>query len=347
MSWTDHINPADHNFHPRTDDPWWNESSFITFKLPERNMMGMIYHYFRPNERTATGGPWLWDASGADMSVILHYGWDVHMPIPEGADMFDVALPNGLTMQTIEPQKSVRYTYRSVGCEFDLTYVAAREPYYSKLTRSGEAIAGVSDLVKQIPGELTTGHYEQFGYTNGHIVVNGEDIDVVDSLTMNDRSWGPRPMLGYMHKTRVGYSSAAVSPDHAFHIWATSELPWDEDPVQDTTETIRGGFYVKDGMVGELVGGTRQITERGEDGRPIREIIEAHDHLGRTMHAEGVGWNALRWPGVYGNYIFFAAGATWTLDGVPGTVGEIQDYMLFRTYRLYMQRFRSLEAVRV
>lgn len=347
MAWTDVINPADHNFHPRTEDPWWNESSFITFKLPEREMMGMIYHYFRPNEGTATGGPWLWDGNGLDMSVIAHYGWDVHMPIPDGANMFDVALPNGLTMQTIEPQKAIRYRYRSFECEFDITYTAAREPYYSKLTRTGEVIPGVADLVRQVPGEVTTGHYEQFGYTNGHIQLRGEHIDVVDSLTLHDRSWGPRVMLGNIPKARIGYDSAMASSDHGFHIWAAADKPWDEDPVDGTTETIRGGFYVRDGVLGELVGGTRRVIERGEDGHPVHEVIEGHDHLGRTLHAEGFGAKAaLRWPGVYGNYIFFAVMATWTLDGVENTVGEFQDYMEFRTYRRYMQQFRSLDAVR-
>src|SRR5581483_6126684 len=156
MGWTDVADPQDHYFHPRTDDPWWNESSFVGWKLPERNMMAMVYHFFRPNLKMGVGGPWARDDSGADMSVIRHCGYDHYMPLPENGDMFDVALPNGLTMETIAPQKAIRYTYENPECSFDVTFEASREPYYAKLKKGSEAndtgvAQGIHDLVKPVP----------------------------------------------------------------------------------------------------------------------------------------------------------------------------------------------------
>lgn len=53
MPWSNDAALSDEGFHPRTDDPWWNESSFITFRIPERRLFGIIYFYFRPNQNTA------------------------------------------------------------------------------------------------------------------------------------------------------------------------------------------------------------------------------------------------------------------------------------------------------
>ena len=138
MPWTATPDPIDERFHPGSDDPWWNESSFITFRVPERNLMGMHYHYFRPNQNTVMGGPFIWDDSAADMSTCLFTGWDWHQPIPEGANMFDFQLESSFEIRTIEPQREYRYRYEGLECSFDAVYTAAREPYYQRLEKTGE-----------------------------------------------------------------------------------------------------------------------------------------------------------------------------------------------------------------
>ena len=32
-----------------SSDPYWNESSWFSFSIPERKFHGMIYYFFRPN----------------------------------------------------------------------------------------------------------------------------------------------------------------------------------------------------------------------------------------------------------------------------------------------------------
>ena len=350
MAWTTTPDPIDEKFHPRTEDPWWNESSFITFRVPERNLMGMFYHYFRPNQNTAMGGPFIWDDTGADMSSCLFTGWDWHMPIPEGADMFDFKLENSFEVRTVEPMKEYRFGYDGLECNFDLSFTAAREPYYQpaaeKKKDTAEVRQGMYDLVADIPGELTTGHYEQYGQMNGELKIHGETVEVTDAVCLKDRSWGPRKVIIPMDKKRVGYASAMVSPDHAFHAWTISGLPWDNDPLIDTTEQFSAGYYVKDGELGELVSGTRRCLERGEDGRPVREVIEGKDSLGRDLYAEGESTGCvLRWPGCYGDYQVFICLMKYSIDGHDDVAGEIQDYMSFRTYRKFIQEHRSAMAV--
>src|SRR5688572_14640488 len=75
MVWTETANVADEHFHPRTDDPWWNEASFITFRIPERKLMGLLYYYLRPNQNTANAGPMIWDPSGEDFYTMAHNGF--------------------------------------------------------------------------------------------------------------------------------------------------------------------------------------------------------------------------------------------------------------------------------
>jgi hypothetical protein len=47
-----------------THDPYWNESSWFSFSIPERKFHGFIYYFFRPNMNLLVGGPAIWDPSG-------------------------------------------------------------------------------------------------------------------------------------------------------------------------------------------------------------------------------------------------------------------------------------------
>jgi hypothetical protein len=120
MAWTEEASVVDELFHPRTDEPWWNEASYISFGVPECDLMALLYFYFRPHQNTAMGGPLIWDPTGRMFNTIARNGWSWHMGIPEGAEMFDFTLENGFGCGTIEPQKDHRYTYESPGCEFEV-----------------------------------------------------------------------------------------------------------------------------------------------------------------------------------------------------------------------------------
>jgi hypothetical protein len=344
MTWAETVDPQDHYLHKTNGDPWWNESTFMSLRVPGRNLMLMMYHYLRPNQNTAVGGPWVLDETGSDMATALHYAWDWHMPIPEGTEMFDCELPNGYKVETIEPQKEVRYAYQGPGCEIDFVYTAARKPHYTK-ARGGEINPAVTDFVLPIPGDVTTGHYEQYGYANGQVVIHGERVAIEDSVVILDRSWGPRVVLSKMERRRVAYASAMASPDHAFHIFAVNSNPADEDQVEGTVDPIMAGYYVKDGVLGDVVSGTRRCIERSPfDGQPLSEELQVEDSLGRTFTAVGRNFTPIRWPGIYGDFMSWVCQSEWTFDGIDAVPGEVQEWMMFRVYREFMLRTRGADS---
>ena len=326
MAWSATTAVTDEGFHPRTEDPWWNESSFLTFRIPERDLLAILYFYFRPNQNTAMGGPVLLDASSEDLATSRHTGWGWHLPIPPGADMFDFALANTFTCETLRPQHEYRHTYNGAGCSFDLTYTADGPPM-----AMSSAGGGLSDFVGETSEQVATGHFEQFGAMNGTLELDGEHIEVIDAGVFRDRSWGPRPVLQTQDKARGALLFARAGRDHAFQAWAMSSLPWQQDPILDTTENVASGFYIKDGTVGALVSGTRRVIERAPSGRVMREIVEATDEHGRTLHAEGRTTAGIRWPGIYGDITAFWCHERWTLDGHDAP-GELQEWIMCRHF---------------
>lgn len=335
MGWSNAVHVTDEGFHPRPADPWWNESSFISFRVPERELLGAIYFYFRPNQNTAMAGAWFADPSGDEMSTCLYDGWDWHLPIPEGADMFDFELENGFSVQTVETQHSYRHTYQADGCKFDLTFTADRRPCYMH-SDPGEVNLGMSQFIQNV-AEHATGHYEQSGVMNGTLQLGSEVIDVVDAAVIRDRSWGPRRTLRRDRKPRGAYLFARADRDHCFQAFAMSDLPWEEDPIIGTTERVVSGFYVKDGIEGRLVSGTRQVLSRSADGKPMHESITAVDEHGRTLKAEGRLVSALKWHSYLGGIMAYWCYHEWTLDGRPDVPGESQDWFANQHYSKWMR----------
>ena len=48
---------VDDHFHPPTsDDPFWTETCWFTFAVPERRLSGQLYPFFRPNQRITSNG---------------------------------------------------------------------------------------------------------------------------------------------------------------------------------------------------------------------------------------------------------------------------------------------------
>jgi hypothetical protein len=337
MVWSEDINVKDDNFHPRNNDPWWNEASYISFRVPERDLMGLLYFYFRPNQNTAMGGPLIWDPTGRSMNTIAHNGWSWHMGIPEGADMFDFKLENGFGCDTIVPQQEHRYSYESPGCEFELTFTASYPPHYLKLDRQKNDVdPGMFDFVRDVEGDITTGHYEHFGRMNGTLILNGETIDVSDGVVFRDHTWGPRKILANMHRLRGGYSLGMADDRNAFNTFATCDIPWEDDPIDGVKDKITAGFQVKDGVPATIVSGTRQRIN-APDGWPLGEIIDAVDELGRELHAEGRIVSGLDWPGLWGDLAAYWCYERWDWDGNNAVCGELQDWTYARHFRKWLQ----------
>jgi hypothetical protein len=316
------VGAHDDLFHDPGDHPYWNESAWFGFMVPERRLNGWVYLWHRPNMQLSAGGVALWDPTGEEIHNCLYYELNSTQSLPRGAEMFDARLDNGLSVECLDPLTSYRLGFKNEGCELDLSWegvLPVRALHYS-------GNPGVEAWAQ--------GHYEQSGRVRGTVRVEDETL-TVDCLSNRDHSWGPR-LPGSSWK-RGGYEWANASATNSFGVTSLSGLPFDADPVVGATEKVAHGWYNRDGVIGELVSGERRVVERGGDGRPLRVVLKGKDHLGRELHAEGRPENLLKWLGPC--FVFWSL-AKWEFDGQEGW-GEIQDFLQPRQSRRLGRSLRS------
>lgn len=190
----------DDEFHPPTsDDPYWTETCWFTFTVPERMLSGQLYPFFRPNQNVAAGAAYFWDAKGSQPWNVLHGKNFWHLPLPD-QPLSDIALPNGIRYRCVEPLTAyeIGYSDPDGGDEIDvaLTFTAVAPPNY-----------------------LGGSHLDQPGRYQGTIRLLDEEFEV-DSFGFRDRSWGVRPQFGPglagSPAQCGGYSYATASADDGF-----------------------------------------------------------------------------------------------------------------------------------
>lgn len=349
------ILPEDDKLHPRSSSLYWNESAWFNFKIPERGLDGWVYFFHRPNMQKSTAGVAMWDSTGDEVHNCVFYEFDENLAFPDGAEMFDFALDNGVRCQTVEVQKEYRLGFDREGFEVDLTWTAVMPPHSTRdpeELKEDEGILGWiaeggarrrgyrSDPIGS--GGNRVGHYEQAGRTRGFVTVDGERL-AVDSLGMRDHSWGPRTVSPEAPRARFDW--AVGSENDGFVVWSVANQPWRQDPVVGATESVIDGWYCKDGVMGDIRGGKSRITERDSMNRVLRIEIDAEDHLGRTLHAQGTRGSALNWLGYAFSYTTWAM-AEWEWDG-RSCHGESVEYLTQRQYRRMTEAVRAgLPAVR-
>jgi hypothetical protein len=303
----DLIRPEDDSFHHdiRTDDPFWNESGWFPFHVPERELSGFVYMNHRPNMNFSMTGVALWDPSGEETYDCLYYDWWEFAPLngTTNTEMFDYSTPNGLTVRCVEPLKTFTMQYDRDGCQLDLRFDATMEPFNAGFPEGSE--------------EWAPHHYEQGGRVSGTIIVNGEEIPV-DCGSNRDHSWGPR---FYKDNPRGDFPWFNDGRGCAFQMYNIGTEARESDPIIGTVEPHITGWIQKDGKESPLVSGSRRVVERRPDGVPWRLVIEGTDELGRTVNAEGRVVNVLKWPG-WARYLQFWSLTEWTLDNGEKYWGE-------------------------
>jgi hypothetical protein len=292
------IDASDESFHPAGSDPYWNESSWFHFSIPDRDMIGFVYFFYDVRTGVSGGGPALWDPTGEETYNCRFYDWRWMQPPTPGLDHRDLVLPSGLRHRVLEPMTSYQLTYSGLGLELDLRWTALMPPH--------EINYGDSAIM--------TGarHFDQPGRAVGSLTLAGERVDV-DCYSLRDRTWGPhRPGA-----SRSGdYLWAIASPRSHWHVIT---LAGDEPGV----DVVMNGYLVRDGIQGELVRGERRVVER-RNGAPVRVVVDAEDDHGRALHAEGTVRTALRWFGWPGRLAFWTL-TDWRWDGQRGW-GENQEF---------------------
>jgi hypothetical protein len=288
----------DDEFHPPTsDDPYWTETCWFTFTVPERKLSGQLYPFFRTNQRVAAGGAYFWDPKGDQMWNCVYAKNFWHLPLDD-QPLSDIRLPNGIRYRCIDALSRYEIGYDDPdGDELhvELTFTAIAEPNY-----------------------LGHGHLDQPGRYQGTIVLRGERI-TVDSFGFRDRSWGPRSQFGQglssSQARHGGYSYATASADDAFHT-ITMDFGQGCNSIH--------GYLIRGGERAALASARREVLERNPaNGFPTRVRIEGVDALGRELHAQGECLNALAFP-INPNLFTVNCLTRWSFDGVEG-YGEDHD----------------------
>lgn len=252
----------DDNFHtPKDDDPFWTETCWWTFAVPERKLSGQLYPFFRLNQRVAACAVYLWNDVGHAWNEAIYARQTWHLQMPD-EPLSDITLPNGLSYKCTEPQTRYELSYTDPDgddLEIDLTFTAVLAPHHDGHN-----------------------HYDQPGRVEGTILLDGEEI-AVDSYGFHDRSWGRRGGFGRkMVKGGgqfAGYSFATASERDGFHALSFSK---------GDTAPIVHGYLLQDGEFAKLRSGERETLERDpETGYQTRVRVTGVDELGRELEAEG------------------------------------------------------------
>lgn len=297
------------NFCPTpSDDPYWNESCWFSFSIPDREIHGLVYYFFRPNMKLLMGGPILWDQTGANPWDCLYYDWHTIQPIPPGARKFNFTSHTSLDVKVLEPRRQYQLRYDCNGFKLDLLWTAIEEPHHF-LGMEIEATGMLAD---------NRMHLEQMGRATGTIQLRGDTMQV-DSFALRDTSWGRRQIDNVK---RGSYFWAVASESTAFHAQTMGE---------GAEQRVVGGFLKLDGETSTLAGGTRVVTRMGRL-TPDTFRLSLEDQLGRTMEIAARSCSHLMFNG------FPRCQVVWSLleadfgDGVKGW-GDIQEFQPMEQFR--------------
>jgi hypothetical protein len=123
------IDAADEAFHLVGEDPYWMESAWFGFAIPEQDMIGFVYFFHDVRTGVSGGGPALWDPSGEETYDCLFYDWRWNQPVTGHLDFRDLRLPNSLRQQVLEPLQRYRLSYSELGLHLDLEWTALMPPH--------------------------------------------------------------------------------------------------------------------------------------------------------------------------------------------------------------------------
>ena len=287
--------PEDDGFHPPPDDePWWTETTWFSWMVPERKLMGHWYFVMRANIGVQFGGVCVFDDSAVLPWELPAYEWDWHEPLPEPHDLRAMSgALRGMSLTCLEPGHHYRFSHDGVDVQFELEFESLMQPM---LTR-GQPPADHGAKIDQ-PGRV-----------HGTMVLEGETIPV-DCISMRDRTWGVRRPL---RQSRIGYCHATTGPDSSF-----LTISVDRKGV----DGIVTGYLMRDGQWGKITGGVREV-ERDAGGRPATIRVRGTDEHGRELDARGTTLSRqilMAYPDMF----CWNSLASWEFDGTTAW-GEDQD----------------------
>lgn len=307
-----------------TDDPYWTESSWFSWAIPERGINGFFYNHFRPNMNCLLGGPAMWDNSGQHVWKFRYFDWQLMRVLPEGRygidyNKYDFVTPWSMSLKMLEPLQRYQLGYDRNGFRLDLEFTATAE----------------ANVIGAKPGMEKSFklHFEQPGRIQGTVELDGEQFEV-DCYSIRDGSHGPR----FLENAKPGgYTWSTADANNGWHLIA-------RDNFNSRETQVFGGYLLRDGTMAPLTEGIRRVMERAGP-RPDVIEIEAVDSLGRTLEATG----RAKTPAEF--MLFPDRGQWWTqfawqYDHFTAAVGEDQEYYNIQDFRRWHRGGETLWQTR-
>lgn len=303
----------DHFYRGRSDDPYWTDSSWFSWAIPEKDICGLIWVHFRPNMNCVCGGPAMWDLSGELVWEFPFFDFQTMRRLPEGRygvdyDKYDFTTPWSLAIRTVEPLQTYRIAYDRAGFRLELEFNAIAPPNIMNAPSAG-----------QLKSAFKT-HFEQPGRMRGFVELDGVR-HAVDTFSIRDGGHGPRHME---MSPPGGYAWSTADEKTGFHVLApgSGEAP---------RSKLIGGYILRDGVMSPAVDGYRRVVER-KGPRPEVVEVRARDELGRELHAVGRAQVPAKFM------LFPERGQWWTLfrwdyEGASAAPGEDQEYYGIHEFR--------------
>lgn len=164
-----------------TDDPYWSESSWFSWHIPEKNINGAFYNHFRPNMNCMLAGAFMWDGSGQLPWTSLYFDWQAMRVLPKGKygrdyNKYDFATPWGMSIRMLKPLKRYHLKYDREGFKLDLVFEAIHEPHEIG-ARDAHGLKRAYNF-----------HFEQPGRIKGTVVCDGAEYHVDFSASATART---------------------------------------------------------------------------------------------------------------------------------------------------------------
>lgn len=195
--------PEDDDFHQSPDNnPFWAETTWWSFNVPEHKLGGWLHAQFNTNRGTVTWRVYVWDPSGAQPDEVRYFRMEADVPMDDPApDLRDITIPGGFSVRMLRPLRDYHIDFTDPATDFAIHL----------------EFEGVHDPRRYTPGEppfMEHTHLDQLGHVTGELVLAGDRIPI-DCYSIRDRSWAPRGGPSPANTTPAGSMSAKGSDETA------------------------------------------------------------------------------------------------------------------------------------
>ena len=111
--------PEDDTYHDSLDDPYWVETNWWCWNIPERRIGCWLHAGYHTNRNQVTWRVFVWDPSGSDPGRLPYYANHPDVPMPEGADLRDITFPDGgFSVKMLKPLMDYQVTFADTDANF-------------------------------------------------------------------------------------------------------------------------------------------------------------------------------------------------------------------------------------